>query len=225
LAYSAEIKYNSDGYAPEFYHIQRANFGSGTTVLGLYDLNLNDTTEFKIIYQDDNYNFVDDAIIQLQRKYISEDTYRIVEAPLTSNDGIAVLHIDLNTNKYRITVVKNGEVLDEFDNIVFKCDSVLTGECTQKLLGSINPQNDINYIISRDFAFTDPVLSSGVLQTTFSVPSGSPSLVSISMTQKDLFGNSTLCNRSITSSAGSLECNYNTTTKPYSLTSFIVIFL
>jgi len=211
LAYSTEIKYLANGYAPEFYHIQRANFGSGTTVLGLYDLNLNESTEFKIIYQDDTYNFVSDAIIQLQRKYISEDIYRIVEAPLTSNDGTAALHIDLNTNKYRITVVKNGEVLDEFDNIVFKCDSVLTGECTQKLLGSINPQNDINYIISRDFAFTDPVLNDGVLQTTFSVPSSSPSLVSISMIQKDMFGNSTLCNRSITSSAGSLECNYNTT--------------
>jgi hypothetical protein len=211
IAYSAEIRYTSEGYASEFYNIQRADIGTGEQQLKLYDLNLNYSTEFKIIYQDDDYTFVEGAVVQLQRKYISEGIYEIVEAPLTSNEGTAVVHIDLDSNKYKATIVKNGQVLDVFDNLVFKCQSALTGECTQQLLGSINPQNDVNLESILDFAYTNPLMVNDTISLSFSVPSGSPSTVGLVLIQKDQFGNQTLCNRTITSSAGSIECDFDKT--------------
>ena len=209
LFYSAEIRYTSDGYASELYHIQRAAIGAGAQQVDLYDINSTDSTEFKVTYQDSTFNFVEGAILQLQRKYISEDAYEVVEAPLTSSDGVAVLHIDLNSIKYKATLVKNGVVLDVFDNIVFKCQSELTGECEHKLLGEINPQNDVNLDNTRDFAYSSPVLSNGTISVSFSVPSGAPGVINLVLEQKDVFSNKTLCNQTITSSAGSISCAYS----------------
>lgn len=211
IFYSAEIKYYSDGYAPELYHIQRAELIGDAVSINLYDLNQTDSTEFKITYQDDSYIYVEGAIVQLMRKYISENAYEIVEAPLTSNEGAAVVHIDLSTNKYQATIIKDGVVLDFFDNLVFKCDSILTGDCTQKLLGSINPSNEVNVDNLLDFAYSEPVISGNTITVFFSIPSNTASEVNMVMTQKDPFSNATICNQTITSSAGSIQCDIEET--------------
>ncbi len=205
---SIEIRYSSDGYTSELYHIQRGEITSNTIKLNLFDLNVSDSTEFKLTYQDSTFNFVEGAIIQLQRKYISEDTYEVVEAPLTSSDGVSIVHIDLDTNKYKITVVKNGVILDTFNNIVFDCQSELTGDCEQKLLGKIDPRNDEDFDTTRDFSHSEPVRSGNTVTLAYSIPSGTPSAVNIQLLQKDQFGTSTLCNKTITSSAGSIQCEF-----------------
>lgn len=210
LAYSAEIRYVSTGYVPELYHIQRAAISSDTQNISLYDLNSSQSTEFKITYQDNSFNFVEGAIVQLQRKYIAENAYEVVEAPLTSRDGVAVVHIDLDSIKYKVTIVKDGVVLDIFDNIVFDCESELTGECTQKLLGEVNPHNSADITNLIDFSYSVSSVNN-TITTTFSVPSGTPSNINILLTQVDSFGTTTLCNRTIISSAGSVDCDYNDT--------------
>jgi len=206
---SIEIRYTSDGYKSEFYNIQRAEITDENIVINLFDLNSSSSTEFKVTYQDSSFDFVEDAIVQLQRKYIAEDIYEVVEAPLTSSDGVVLLHIDINSVKYRATITKNGVLLDEFDNLVFKCQSELTGECEYKLLGNINPQNDLNYDNTTDFYYSEPVLTNESITLTFSVPSGTPGLINLVMTQTDQFANKTLCNKTITSSSGSLTCDYS----------------
>lgn len=218
LFYLLEARYKSVGYkyagndsynfSTELYHIQKASINSSNTKLFLYPLRTDKSTEFKIIYQDNNYNFVEGAVIQLLRKYISENKYRIVEAPITSSDGTTNLHIDLDANKYKIIVVKDGEVLNIFDNLIFSCDSLLTGDCKQKLLGRINPQNEKNYSIEKDFVYFINTSNSSVI-VTFSVPSLAPANVRVQMNQIDQFGNNTLCNNSLTASAGSIICNYD----------------
>ena len=207
----AEIRYTSEGYSSELYYIQNADITEDLGNLTLYDLNESSSTRFKVTYQDSTYNFVEGAIIQLQRRYISEGVYKTVEAPLTSSDGVSVLHINLDSIGYRATVVKDGVVLDEFENLVFNCQSELTGECEYKLLGIINPGNEQNLDDTRDFYYSNPVLINGSITTSFSIPSSSPSTVNIVLEQKDQFGNKTLCNRTIISSAGSVSCNYSET--------------
>lgn len=216
LAYSTEIRYSSEkglfddvGYAKEFYHIQKADIGELITI-SLYDLHLNETTEFEIEYQNEDLVRVANAVVQLQRKYIAEDIYRVVEAPITSNEGTAILHIDLNTNKYKITIIKDGVVLDIFDNIVFVCDNVLSGQCEQKLYGSIDPTNDIPLETIQDFSYTLSEVNN-TITIDFSIPSGVPSNINFLMYQSDQFGTTTLCNRTIISSAGSTSCIYNNT--------------
>ncbi len=208
--FDATIRYTSDGYDSEFYTIQKADLGDYPLNLTLFDLNSNDSTEFLIKYQDDALIAVEGAVIQLLRMYISEDVYEVVEAPLTSNIGTAVVHIDLDTNKYKAIVVKDGVVLDIFTNLVFDCESELSGQCTQNLFGSINPHNSVSTESLNDFTY-DVTSINNTITTSFTIPSGTPATVNIVLTQKDLFGNSTLCNQTIYSSAGSIDCNYDDT--------------
>lgn len=210
LYLDAEIKYSSSDYTPELYYIQKADMEDYPINLSLFDLPINFSTDFLIKYQDDDLISVEGAVIQLQRKYISEDLYEIVEAPLTSDIGTAIVHINLNTNKYKATVVKDGIVLDIFDNLVFNCENELSGQCTENLFGQIDSQNDIPLTQLDDFAYLIlPV--NNTITVIFSIPSGTPASINILLTQVDQFGNKTQCNQTIISSAGSIDCTWDDT--------------
>jgi hypothetical protein len=176
----------------------------------LYDLASNQSTEFLVKYQDNDLIRVAGAVVQLYRKYISEGVYNIVEAPLTSDGGTTVLHVDLDSNVYKVVVVKDGVILNIFNDVAFKCESELSGQCEQTLYGSLNPQNEVPVDTLNDFSYTIGS-DNNTLDITFTIPSGEPSTVNIVMTQKDIFGDTTLCNRTIFSSGGSTDCTYNDT--------------
>ena len=206
----AEIRYVSDGYAPELYIIQKSDMEDYPINLNLYDLNLSSSTEFLLKYQDNNLIAVEGAVIQLLRKYIGEDAYKVVEAPLTSSLGTAILHIDLNTNLYKAIIVKDGIILDTFTNLVFDCENELSGQCTQNLLGAVDPQNSAETSNLIDFSYSISSINN-TITTVFSVPSGKPSTINIFMSQADSFGTTTLCNTTVVSSGGSIDCDYNET--------------
>lgn len=204
---NVEIRYDSTDHVAEFYNIQSANLSQYPKNLTVFDLALNDSTEFLIKYQDESLITVEGAVIQLQRKYIGSDAFEVVEAPLTSDIGTAIVHIDLNTNLYRATVVKDGVVLDTFDNLVFNCENELSGQCTESLLGKIDSQNTVTLETLNDFTYSVSEVNN-TITTLFSIPSGTPSSINILLTQTDTFGNVSLCNQTIVSSAGSIDCEY-----------------
>jgi hypothetical protein len=207
----AEIRYSSDNYSREFYHIQKAELSDYPLNLSLFDLKTEDTTRFKVIYRNEDLIGVSGAIIQLQRKYISEGIYEIVEAPLTSTDSDAVVHIDTNTNKYQITVVKDGVVLGIFTDLAFICESELTGECTLDLFGTITPSTLTNIATLQDFSYSlESSIENLTIDLTYTIPSGSSSEVQVLAVKKDtITGESTICNTTLISAAGSIECAYS----------------
>jgi hypothetical protein len=205
-----ELRYYADDFVSELYHIQRAEI-DGSEEVNLYDLDTNSSTEFTVYYENQNYVAVEDAIVQLQRKYISEGVYRTVEAPLTSSEGKAIVHVNLDANKYKATIVKNGVVLDVIENIVFNCQNELSGECIENLRGAIDPQNDVPVTQLEDFAYTITEGDSQIT-VTFSIPSTSSSYVNMQVEQLDQFGNSTVCNKTVFSSSGAIVCEYNNNT-------------
>lgn len=217
---NAEIRYNAENHSAEFYHLQRAALTSSPINLSLFDLLTEDTTLFKIIYRNQDLVGVEGAILQLQRKYISEDIYETVEAPITSSDSSGILHIDTNTNKYQITVVKNGVVLGIFQNLAFICQSELTGECTLNLFDKLNPPNIANIVDIQDFeAFIETSIDNQTITVTFTIPSGIVEPVQVVAVQQDtILGNKTICNTTLISSAGSVECSYNTTIQDSTIT-------
>ena len=120
------------------------------------------------------------------------------------------MHIDLDNVIYKAIVTKGGTILDTFDNVVFSCENELSGQCSQTLVGDIDSQN-VNSITSiNDFSYSISS-ANNTIETTFTIPSGTPSSVNIYMNQLDVFGNSTMCNKTILSSGGSVSCSYNDT--------------
>lgn len=209
---NAEIKYSSDGYVPELYYIQNSNMSDYPRNLTLFDLNQTDSTEFVVTFQNDAFILVEGAIIQLQRKYISENVYKTVEAPITADGGKAIVHIDLNTNIYRASVVKDGELLKFFSDIVFSCDNELAGDCEEQLRGDVDPNNDVPIEDLIDFAYSVSVSDeNNTVTTLFAVPSGTPSSINVLLEQRDMFGNITSCNTTVITSAGSITCDFSDT--------------
>lgn len=206
----AYIRYYSNDYATEFYFIKQASLGEYPINVSLFDLNLNSSTEFLLRYRGETLTEIEGAIIQLLRYYTSYGGYETVEAPETSISGTAVAHIDLNTNKYRAIVVKDGEILDIFENVVFDCENELSGQCEQNLYADLTAYNTIGAGSLNDFSYSVSDTGSSLI-TTFSIPSGSSSSVNVLVTQRDQFGNETACNQTITTSSGSLECEYSET--------------
>ncbi len=206
---NAEIKYSSDGYAAEFYFIQNSDLTNFPSNITLYDLNLTDSTEFLITYKNNNFITVEGAIIQLQRRFIGEDVSKVVEAPITADGGKAIVHIDLNTNQYSASIVKDGVVLDFFADIVFSCDNELSGDCQKSLDGRVNPNNDIPIEELTDFSYSISVNEDDqTITVLFASPSGTPASINVLLNQIDTFGNLTSCNTTVITSAGSITCDY-----------------
>ena len=99
-------RYGSDNYVFKAHHIQNASISEKQDI-PLYDLKSADATTFKISYKSAEYLPVTDAIINIQRRYIGEATYKSVESPVTDRNGEASGSFDLNAVNYQITVSKS----------------------------------------------------------------------------------------------------------------------
>ncbi|MCK4501292.1 hypothetical protein KAU11_12400, partial [Candidatus Babeliales bacterium] len=75
------------------------------------------------------------------------------------------------------------------------------------LLGKIDSQNTVTLEILNDFTYSVSSVDE-TITTIFSIPSGTPSIINILLTLTDTFGNVSVCNQTITSSAGSIDCTY-----------------
>ncbi len=216
--YNLEVRYYVDPsnnsnfqYAPEFYHIQKAATSNLPQSIDLYDLNINQSTEFTILYRDNNYISKPNVLLQVLRKYVDEGIFRVVEIPITSSEGSTIAHFDLNNYKYKIIATENGEVLNVFDNPAISCESELSGICTLSLngKGSPNPFEDVE--TTQDIAAVISTNETEVM-VVYSIPSGETKEVTISMVQSSPFQDTfTICNQTISSSAGSISCTLDST--------------
>ncbi len=216
--YDLELRYFVDPtntstflYVPEFYHIQKASVLNFPQSIDLFNLNVNESTEFTMYYRDDNYVSRENVLLQIERKYISEGIFRTVEIPITSSEGSAIGHFDLNNYKYKIIATLDGEILNVFDNPAIVCESELSGLCSLTLngQGSPSPFEDYNTIndVSFDISFNDTDIV-----VDYVIPSGETRQVNVYMYQISPFtDNKTLCNSTLTSSAGSFICHPNAT--------------
>lgn len=214
--YNTEIRYFSSidngtsfTHVPEFYHIQEAQTSGLPQTINLYDLNINESTEFTVFYRDNDYISRENVLFQIQRKYVDEGLFRVIEIPITSSEGSAVSHFDLDNYKYRITVTENGVVLNTFNNPAIRCESELSGICEVHLKG-VAPTPQVEFVSqTTNFFYTVDQTNNSVI-IDFSIPSGESLPVNILMNQTSAFADPIIiCNQTILSSAGQIECFVN----------------
>ena len=82
-----QTRYDSNLYAAEFHNIQNFTLTNETIPqeITLYDLNLSDTTEFLITFENEQFLPVEDALLLIQRKYVGEGVFKTVEIPKTDS--------------------------------------------------------------------------------------------------------------------------------------------
>lgn len=211
--YNLELRYFSSPdngttftHVPEFYHIQRSPISNLPQTILLFDLNINESTEFTIHYKDDSFLPRENVLLQILRRYVGEGLFRTVEIPITSSEGTTVAHFDLNNYKYKIIASQNGVVLNTFNNPSIRCESELSGICEIFLSGATAAQNVDAVSNLKDFFYQVDQTNDSII-VDYAIPSGESTTTVIQMTQTSPFTDPTIiCDQTIVSSAGSVEC-------------------
>ena len=204
-----QVRYGADTYATEYYHIQ--NYSLNATLnpsqnITLYDLATNNSQAFKITYRDSSFLPVQKALIQVQRKFVDLGLSKTVEIPLTDTSGETIAHLVKNDVIYTFTVTKNGVVLATFENVYAVCQNPTLETCEIELNSFASTIPSTSLTTGDDFTYTLTYdKTTRTISSTFSIPSGAVSLVTLNISQEDALGTS-VCNQSITTSAGTLSC-------------------
>ena len=208
---SAQIEYYADDYAHEFYHIQDYDFNTSepSQNITLYDLKDADSTEFKITFKDENFQAVENALIQIQRKYVDEGVFKTVEIPRTDSSGQTVGHLVRNDAIYNIYVTKDGVVLGVFKNVMAFCDDYLVGNCQIILDATSEEVTTFSYdeqlgIIFQSIPTYDE--NASAVSFDFLTNDGTVKTIFMEVTRDDIFGNRSICNNSLTSAGGTVSC-------------------
>ena len=212
-SYSLDLiaRYESSEHANEYYNIINSTIDEDTTTekITLYDLNLTDSTEFQLTFTGADFLPVENALIYVDRQYIQENTFKTVELPKTDYNGQTILHLVRNDVIYNIRIIKDGEVLGNFENIVAFCQDFTIGDCKIELNAFDSVEAIYNYDESLGIIFTNPTYNETSDKITFNfvTEDGSAKTVRLEVTRNDIFGNRSVCNSTLTSSGGTLTCN------------------
>ena len=205
----AQIQYGAENYSTEFYHMQHAIVNSDelTKNISLYALGNASSTVFSIIYKDENFLPLANALIQIQRKYVDDGIFRTVEIPKTDSNGQTIAHLEEEDVVYTFIVVKNGEIEATFNDFLVKCEDPVLGTCEidiNAFKSHLEPENFINL---DNFLFTltyDD--TTRTIQSIYTIPTGEPATVSLNTTLADGLGTTVVCSDSLTSASGTLSC-------------------
>ena len=205
------VRYEHIGGANEYYNIFNSTVTQGTESqnIYLYDLNETDSTEFQLTFTGSDFLPIENALVYVDRQYISENKFKTVELPKTDYNGQAVLHLVRNDVIYNIRIIKEGVVLGNFENLVAFCDDFTIGDCNIELNAFDSVENVFNYDDSIGIIFSNPVYSETEDEISFNfvTSDGSAKTVELVVTRNDIFGNRSICNASLISSGGTLTCS------------------
>jgi len=205
----AIVEYSATNKFTEFYYIQNFNLSSTSKHqnITLYDLNSSKGYEFKITYKNANFNTVPGAIVQIQRKYVDEGTFKTVEQPKISSAGYAVAHLVRNDAIYNMIILQDGTVIATFSDITAYCYNPTFTDCVININSYSDAVEQYNWTTIKDFAVSLSFnKTTRVITGTFTIPSGTSQVVKMNVTQMDGYGTTQVCTQTITSSGGSLTC-------------------
>ena len=204
------IRYETNISANEYYNIVNytLNNYSGVNNINLYDLDLDDSTEFQLTFTGSDFLPVENALIYVNRQYISENDFKTVELPKTDYNGQTILHLVRNDVIYNIIVVKDGKVLGTYNNLVAFCDDYSIGDCNIELNAFSSVENIFDYYNNLGLTFSTPTYNktNNNIKFNFLVTDGSSKTISMNISRNDIFGNVSICDTSLTSSGGTLTC-------------------
>lgn len=204
----ALTEYSATNYEIEFYNIQNSSLTSASfpTNITLYDLNSTDSQIFTLKIKDAAFLPLENVLVEVWRKYVSEGTFKIVEIPKTDASGQAVAHLVVNDVIYNFVIKKSGTVIATFSNVRAVCQTPAISNCEIDFNAFSSGVSVPNYQSDADFNFTLGYNStSRVISSVYVIPSGSVGTVSLNVSTEDSLGTS-VCNDIITSSAGTLSC-------------------
>ena len=203
--------YPNATYFKKYRMVQNQTVGMTSTSnnLTLYNLLGTSGYTFRIIVVGNllNANGNSDLLVEVQKKYIPENTFKLVESSVTGANGETVAHLTPGTEIYNFVVSYMGQVLGTFNNYQVACQNAATGQCsiTLNLAQSTASANDFtNYgNITQVLVYDN---STGTLSLTYSSTDGNAHTVQQLVILSDNYANNTICNASSYGTSGTINC-------------------
>ncbi len=205
------VRYENTVHANEYYNMvnQILTNQSTSQITTLYDLSLNDSTDFQLTFTGADFLPVENALVNVDRQYISENLFKTVELPKTDYNGQSVLHLVRNDVVYNVIITKGGVILGNFENLVAFCDDFTIGDCNIELNAFDSVEAVFDYDEALGIIFQAPTYNAtqDLVSFVFVTSEGSAKEVVLEVTRNDIFGNRSVCNSSIISSGATLTCS------------------
>lgn len=205
----SNVRYKSNNRAIEFHHIQNQTLNASLIPFNvkLFDLENSKATVFELLFKDDSFLPVENAIIDVTRYYVNEGLFRSVEVGKTDANGKTSVSLVENEVVYTFVVSKFGKVLATFNNVKAKCEDSTTGDCSISLK-SFDSGTEIGDMklykgIAWDMKFN---LATRTVTATFTTTNGAPATIELNTTKFDRLFNDTVCSTRLVSSTGTLNC-------------------
>ncbi len=207
----AIFKYSAADRAIEYHNIRDSTIDNASVIqnITLFDIKTSESTEFQITFKNSDFVVVENALIQVNRQYVSEGVFKTVELPITDSNGQTIVHLVANDIVYNYIVTKNNVILGTFNNLIAFCDDASIGQCFISLnalagtVGAFNPDTGSG-ISTTDLVFNS---TSRDLTLSFTTNDGSVRTIIMNGTKMDQLGNTSVCLTTITSSSATLTCN------------------
>lgn len=200
--------YVQSDHVQEYHYIVNYTLTNNSIPLDidLYDLLSSRSTSFLVTYQDDNYLYIGDAIIDLQRQYISDNgTFFSVEHGRTDEGGQTLLHLVTEDVVYRFNIYKYGTLLYSTTEYLALCQTTPCQINLRKPFESSQTTSESENIV---VSLTEPYnfSSNDIITLNYATTDGSPANLLFTVSEYSRYNTGTICNESTTSSSGSLNC-------------------
>ncbi len=217
VKYSANSTTLTDAYSVEYYNILNQTIANITVPrhIALYNLKEKDTTKFRLTFRDGSFVLAPNILVQVHRQYIEDNDFKIVEIPLTDNNGQTMLNLVRNDIVYNFIMVdESNNVIAIFNSVTVFCQDFIIGECTINLNAESIAEETYDYNEEFGISLTSPTFdnSTGLISITFITDDLLPKTISMDVLRNNAFGNRSVCSNSLTSASGTLSCNASAVT-------------
>ena len=203
-----QLQYDAKGYASEFYHIQQETLDSSDfpTNITLYDINDSADEIFNLLVRDNSYLPLSNALVFIERKYIDEGVFKVVEIPKTDNGGETIAHLVPDDVIYNFRIVQDGTTIAVFNNVIAQCQNPSLYACEIDFnafsAGLTTPDFEVGNDLNFTLGYNE---TSRIITSVFEIPSNEVSTIVLNVTSEDALG-TFVCTDTITSTSGTLSC-------------------
>lgn len=205
MSYEAKYWSNISFYPIEYKYADKIahNNNTGVQNIKLYDLLTSRTTVCTFAVQDANLVDLPNVVVDVQRQYISLDSFLSVEAPKTDYSGQTIAHLVLYDVLYNFLVYNDGELVGTFNNYkVSSSTCVFTFNLLQvsAKIKDYTKYGDIS-------AFFDLNKATRTLTMNWITTDSLLHEIKWNVINNDNWGNTTICTNSQIGTSGAFVCN------------------
>ena len=203
---------SSKNYSVEYHNILNQTI-TNTTVpknIALFDLDDADTTKFRLIFRDSGFNLAPNILVNVFRKYIVDNDFKVVEIPLTDSNGQTILNLVRNDIVYNLVMINEaGQIVEVFNQLTAFCQDFTIGDCVINLAANSTTAQVYDYNAEFALSITQPIYNNNTDLVTISFVTDdlTPKLVRMDVFRNNQFGNRSVCTNSIISASATLGCD------------------